>query len=188
MKLTLVPMDFNTLCKVNGGQLALTNYYLDYAFRTEGIELKDGMEVTFYDEGWVVHSSDIVCFNAVLRKNTGDEPWSAEFQGKIYTYSEAPKRKFFNAFLGASSKRLVDGIADPAKQVYENPKGDVLAGIACFAFSPKSEFPNLSSIVGMDANQLQSFFDFSRFTPPEQINGRYTDDTVILRGGSNKVR
>lgn len=191
MTKTIVPMDFNTLCQINNGWLKLSNYYMDYAFRTEGIKPEDGMKVTFYDEGWVAKTNDIICFDGVLKKNDGAEPWSTELIGRIYTHSKTPTRKHFSAFIGASSNRMVkDGAIDPPEKQHfsDDTNGDVLAGIACFALHPKSELPNLSSIVGMSAKEVQGFFDFSRYTPPELVNGKPTNDTIILRGGSNKFR
>jgi hypothetical protein len=161
---------------------------VEYAFHSERTDLYDGIEVTFYDEDWLA-SPDIVCFDAVLKRSSDTEPWTALFRGKIYTASKAPQRKYFNAFIGADSKRLIDGMAMQDEQrLGADPKQDTLSGISCFAFSPRTELPNFSAIVGMDAKELRDFFQFSTATPPQCVDGRYSDDTVIVRGGGNKVR
>ncbi|HKQ72395.1 MAG TPA: hypothetical protein VJ810_01610 [Blastocatellia bacterium] len=185
----LIPLDFNSLSNAENGSLKLSNYYMDYAFHSEGAEPYDGMEVAFYDEGWMANSDDIVCFDAVLKKSSDIEPWTAVLRGKIYTAAKAPQRKYFSAFIGADSKRVVDGIVMQDEQrLGANPKQDTLASVSCFAFSPKSELPNFSAIVGMDAKELHDFFQFSKYTPPEFIDGRYSEDTLIVRGGGNQVR
>jgi hypothetical protein len=106
---TFLPIDFNSLSKVQDGKINLSDYYIDYAFSSSEMTPGDGIEITLFDKGWVGNSSDIICLDATLRKNSANtESWFAELKDKVYTSSEKPNRRYFTAFIGADTRRLVE--------------------------------------------------------------------------------
>jgi hypothetical protein len=129
---TLIPIDFNSLSRVEDGRIALTNYYMDHAFYSEGINPADGMDITFYDEDRLPNSTNIICLDARLQKNaTAPEPWSAELKGRIYTSTRKATRKYFSSFIGAETRRLADNGGQTLEQkIGNNPPKNKLSGIS----------------------------------------------------------
>jgi hypothetical protein len=183
----LVPIDFNSLSRLENGKIALTDYYVDYAFHSEGITPIDGMKITFYDEHWVPKPNDVICFDATLRKNTvASDPWFAELQGRVYASADKPIRKYLSPCVGAGTRRLGENGAQTVEQkLGKDPAKNKLSGISCFVFADGSLLPDFSDIVGMDTKELHDFFQFVGFAKPQLENGRYPDDALVVRGGSN---
>lgn len=184
---SFVPIDFNSLGAMKNSILKLSNYYMDYGFYSEGIIPHDKMAVIFYDKGWTTNSLEIICFNAQLHKNENEtESWSAQFEGKIYTSDVVQKRKYFSAFIGANT-HLVE--ADHHLQkLGSNPDNNKLTGVYSFVFMSGSKLPSFSQIVGMNTTEVEKFFSFEGFNVPKVINGRLSDDTLVIRGGSNRSK
>lgn len=170
----LIPIDFNCLSSAIDGELELGNYYLEYAFEDKLDQVVDGLKITFYDEGWTENPNEIICFDAVINNSPLKKgKFIAKLTGEIYTKTGVPERKNFCSFIGAMSHELED---------------KKLNGVKCFCFSPNSNIPNFSNIIGMNYKQLEVFFKFEGTTPPQMIGEGYSDDTIVIRGGSNCSR
>jgi hypothetical protein len=183
------PIDFNSLSTLDGNRIKLSDYYIDYAFTSEGIEPQDGLEIVFYDKYWTQDPDEIVCLDAVL-KNTKDsvEPWYAEVKGSVYAYKFIPKRKLYSSFVGANTFLLDNGKKANIQKLGPEFGKDQLGGVSCFMFGPGSELPNFSSIVGMDVDKLHQFFQFKDLNikaPTTLPDGNVADDTLVIRGGGN---
>lgn len=184
-----LPLDFNSLCTTEDGILKLTDYYLGYAFAEKNLKPYSGMEVTFYDDSW--GSSDpneFICLDATIETSNGSMYWQAKLKGEIYTSSNIPKRSYFNSFIGANTT-IADGNTESNTQDTD-PRNDKLNGISCFVFSPNSELPDFSKIIGLDIKDIPRFFKFEEIKKNNnQIeNSNYvSDDTLVVRGGRNRV-
>lgn len=181
---TFVPLDFNSLCRARHDRLALSPYYLDYAFHREGLELLDGMRVTFYDLGWLDEENGMVCIDAVLGQHPADGAWTAKLTGRIYSATGPPERTYFSAFIGAGTGRLVEAPDDPDR-LGSDPGQDHLTGLDVFLLAADSALPEFSAIVGMTPAEL---FDFSRFPTVKGavfVDGEPRADSKAVRGGGN---
>ncbi len=183
---TLIPIDFNSLNKVEGGKIKLSNYYIDYAFTSQGLNPSDGLEITFYDKGWIPNTEEIICLDGILRKDTG--LWFVELVRGVYTLQHEPHRKYFSSFIGADTKLLEKNGTEAIEQkLGDNPSDDTLSGVSCFVFASHSNLPDFSNILGVNSLELNNFFQFTNFTKPHLEEGKYSEEILTVRGGANRV-
>lgn len=158
-----IPIDFNSFSNIKDGEISLSDYYIDYAFYSEGLKPSEGMKVTFYNNSWKKDklADEIMCLDAII-KNTQHEfgSWSAEFEGKIYTIVGAPKRNYFSGFIGANTRLHTEKGRTVVQKLGIDPKKDKLDGISAFVFPPGTQMPDFSKIVGMNVKELAEFFMF----------------------------
>jgi len=184
-----IPLDFNSLIKIDGQKLKLSNYYINYAFYSDKLKPLNGMEVVLYDKFWTQYPDEIICVNGVLEENIDKkESWSVVLNGRIYKHNQIPKRKYFISFIGADTYVLGDFQPTDQKNTRDF-KSDKLANINCFTFAHGSELPDFSKIVGIDVSEISDFFKFSNIKIKPltyRPDGQLTDDTLVVRGGGNR--
>ncbi len=190
MTATLIPIDFNSLCTIDGENLKLSDYYVDYALHSEGIEPSDGMTVTFYDKYWTPDPTEILCFDATIKEVAHElGSWVAELKGRVYASHDAPKRKYFSAFIGANTFLLLDGKKSDDQRLGTDPAQNKLAGVNVFTFAPGSELPKFSRMIGMNAKEVYDLFQFNDANIKRPVTGaddEVADDTLVVRGGGNR--
>jgi len=184
-----IPLDFNSLIKINRQKLKLSNYYIDYAFYSESLKPLNGMEVVLYDKFWTQDPNEIICINGVLKENINEkEPWSVVLSGRVYKHSQIPKRKYCISFIGADTS-----VMENFQPIYQKNTRDFitdkLENVNCFTFAPGSELPDFSKIVGININEIDNFFKFTNLKIKPltyKPDGQLTDDTLVVRGGGNR--
>lgn len=185
-----IPLDFNSLCNLVGKTIELSDYYVDYAFNSEGIILADGMSVTFYDKYWTPDPEEIICFDGKIKKNSHPiGSWAAELSGNLYASNPAPERKYFSSFIGANTFVAVEGKMSGEQKLGINPSQNKLGGVSVFLFAPDSELPRFSKMVGMKPEEVHDFFQFQSVNLKQPVilpDGQMADDTIVFRGGGNK--
>jgi hypothetical protein len=188
----IAPLDFNSLFIATSElRLPLSDYYVEYAFYNNGIEPRDGMEVTFYDLGWLDSASTepIVAVDAALERAShelGD--WQAELKGAIYTRGSVPPQ-YFNAFIGAKTH---ERDWTPARSIEEAhlrpfPGGGPVDGISCHVYPPGAPLPRFGDLVGTPVDQLKTLLPRSD-RPAPATGAEVQGDWVVVRGGSNLIQ